>query len=209
MNFSRLDRRASWGTGGRNWVRTSDPSLVRRTRTVARRRPPWPEVPSSMTNRRQMSLYAARRLPPLAPRLAPLNLVSRANWWYRLARGCMGTARATITACVPSRWCHHPKNCQTQPRDTMQSHRAHLLCPRRVSGSALTASTPSASPAGVTGDRRDVSECTHHLPPDLWRVRDRGPRHRYASSPERAAPLCWCPPRPARGHRLPAGAPPA
>src|SRR5689334_24043038 len=82
MNFSRLDRRASWGTGGRNWVRTSDPSLVRRTRTVARRRPPWPEVPSSMTNRRQMSLYAARRLPPLAPRLAPLNLVSRANWWY-------------------------------------------------------------------------------------------------------------------------------
>ena len=38
----------------------------------------------------------------LASRLAPRNLGSRANWWCRLARGCMrGTPCATVTACVP------------------------------------------------------------------------------------------------------------
>src|SRR5215475_7944087 len=71
--------------GGRNWVRTSDPSLVRRHRTVAGRRPASPEVPASWTCRRQTSPYIAWRLPPLAPRLAPRNSVSVANGWRACA----------------------------------------------------------------------------------------------------------------------------
>jgi len=65
--------------GGRNWVRTSDPSLVRRNRTVAGRRVVSLEVPASWTNRRSASLSIAFSLPALAPRLAPRNSVSLAN----------------------------------------------------------------------------------------------------------------------------------
>jgi hypothetical protein len=39
-------------SGGRNWVRTSDPSLVRRDRTVAGRRLVSPEEPAIWTDRR-------------------------------------------------------------------------------------------------------------------------------------------------------------
>src|SRR6185312_6225088 len=52
-------------SGGRNWVRTSDPSLVRRARSVALRRPVWSEVPASWTNRRCTSPSVARSLSPL------------------------------------------------------------------------------------------------------------------------------------------------
>jgi hypothetical protein len=41
--------------GGRNWARTSDPSLVRRRRTVARRLPKSPEEPESWDDRLGMS----------------------------------------------------------------------------------------------------------------------------------------------------------
>jgi hypothetical protein len=66
-----------------------------------------------------------------------------------------------------------PPHCQVPPRFRQRLDRYN---PQRDSGSCQD-------------DRRDVSECTHHFPPDLWRVRDSGPRHRYASSRERAAPL--------------------
>jgi hypothetical protein len=72
--------------GGRNWVRTSDPSLVRRNPAVAGRRLTSPEVPASWTNRRRASPSVARRLRPLAPCLAPQDLVSDAN--VRTLGGC-------------------------------------------------------------------------------------------------------------------------
>jgi hypothetical protein len=93
--------------------------------------------------------------------------------------------------------------------DALAEDRDALSDVEQAGRTAPTASPRWCRTSAVPGDRRDVSECTHRFPPDLWRVRDRGPRHRYASSPERAAPLCWCPPRPARGHRLPEGAPAA
>jgi hypothetical protein len=66
-------------TGGRNWVRTSDPSLVRRAHSVAGRRLPSPVVPASWSYCRQASPCVARCLPALAPRLAPRNSVSSAK----------------------------------------------------------------------------------------------------------------------------------
>ena len=73
--------------GGRNWVRTSDPSLVRRNRTVAGRRSLSPVMPAKWTNHRRASPYVARRLVPLAPRLAPRISVSSANEWRQSAGG--------------------------------------------------------------------------------------------------------------------------
>ena len=52
-------------------------------------------------------------------------------------------------------------HCQVPPRFRQRLDRYH---PKHDSGSGQ-------------GDRRDVSECTHHFPPALWRVRDSGPRH--------------------------------
>ncbi len=57
----------------------TNPSLVRRNRTVAGRRPTSPVTPSSCTNSRRSSPCVARLLPTLAPRLAPRNLVSLTN----------------------------------------------------------------------------------------------------------------------------------
>src|SRR5689334_16177847 len=68
MNFSRLDRRASWGTGGRNWVRTSNPSLVWRDRTVAEHRVVSPDEPAIWTDCRLASPCVAWSLALLAPR---------------------------------------------------------------------------------------------------------------------------------------------
>ena len=66
-------------SGGRRWVRTTGFSLVRRSFTVAGRCLTSPEVPVNWTVRRQASPCVAWRLPPLAPHLAPRNLVSLAN----------------------------------------------------------------------------------------------------------------------------------
>ena len=61
---------------------TRDASLVRRSLIVAGRRPASPEVPANWTDRRWTSPCVARRLPPLAPRLAPPHLVSFANEYH-------------------------------------------------------------------------------------------------------------------------------
>jgi hypothetical protein len=53
--------------------------LRRHFRSVARCRPVSPYRASSCTNRPGVSLCFARRLPPVAPRLAPRNLVIFAN----------------------------------------------------------------------------------------------------------------------------------
>jgi hypothetical protein len=61
--------------GGRNRVRTCDPSLVRRNRTVWARRLVSHDVPASWADRLGASAGAAQHLGALAPRLAPRNLV--------------------------------------------------------------------------------------------------------------------------------------
>jgi len=58
-------------SGGRNWVRTSDLSLVRRIFPAAGRRLVLPEGPANWTYLLWMSPCVAWCLPPLAPRLAP------------------------------------------------------------------------------------------------------------------------------------------
>ena len=66
-------------TGGQEQGRTADLPLFRRNFTVAARRPESPEVPASWGDRRETLRCVAWSLAPLAPRLAPRNLVSLAN----------------------------------------------------------------------------------------------------------------------------------
>ena len=58
-------------SGGRNWIRTSDPSLVRRNLYVAGHRPVSPEAPACWTDRRLTSLCAAQCLPLVTPLWLP------------------------------------------------------------------------------------------------------------------------------------------
>jgi len=57
----------------------TNPSLVRRDRTVAGHRGLSLEEPDGWVVRRMTSPDVARRLPPLAPRLAPWDMISLAN----------------------------------------------------------------------------------------------------------------------------------
>jgi hypothetical protein len=50
---------------GRRWVRSTGPSLVRRTRTVAGHRPEWPEEPAIWTGRRLATACVAWCPPPM------------------------------------------------------------------------------------------------------------------------------------------------
>jgi hypothetical protein len=65
------------GAPGR--IRTRDPLLRSHFRAVAGRRLVSPNVPSSCMNRLALSPYVARYFSPVAPRLAPRNLVNIAN----------------------------------------------------------------------------------------------------------------------------------
>lgn len=56
---------------GRRWVRTTGPSLVRRSFTVAGHRLTSPITAANCTDRRRASPYIAGSLALLAPRLAP------------------------------------------------------------------------------------------------------------------------------------------
>jgi hypothetical protein len=81
----------------------TNPSLVRRSSYGAGRRLASAEEPVSWTDRRQASLYIAWCLPPLAPSLAPRNLVSPANQTLFCLAVQFSAVDATAVEC-PSRW---------------------------------------------------------------------------------------------------------
>jgi hypothetical protein len=88
----------SWDfTGAPGRIRIRDPLLRRYVKSVAGRRLASPCKPSSSDYCRWPSEGVAQRLPALAPRLAPRNLLAFAN--VRMGECIVDDVRVWCTAC--------------------------------------------------------------------------------------------------------------